>query len=378
MGRVRVKKAFQGDKSRLPESLRTSVMRGQNCKAGDVNMQDKIKRNGPLSSAVTRRRWLGQAATVGGMGALGLGTPLFAQTGYPNRPIKLMVPWPPGQATDLAARVLAQELSKVLGQPFVIDNRAGAGGTIGTDAVAKAPPDGYTLLAASSGPVSISPLFAKTPFDVDKDLQPISMLGLSPYLLVTAPDFPAKDAKELVALVKANPGKYSFASSGTGATAHLICESFNAALGLQAVHVPYKGSIPALTDVISGQVSYCIETAGSTLPFVRNGRLRAYGVSLEKGSSVTPGIAPLAVTAGAPGFDLGAWFGMMAPAGTPRAIIDQLNGVLEKVMQSPEARKAFDGIAIEIDFRKTEDFGKYLKMISSSFGDVIRKGNIKP
>lgn len=331
----------------------------------------------PLSG-ITRRDLLSQAAAIGAASVVGLHAPAQAQAAYPNRPIKLMVPWPPGQATDLAARVLGQELSKVLGQPFVIDNRAGAGGTIGTDAVAKAPADGYTLLAASSGPVSISPLFTKTPYDSDKDFAPIAMLGLSPYLLVTGMDFPAKDAKELVALIKGNPNKYSFASSGTGATAHLICESFNAALGLQATHVPYKGSVPALTDVISGQVAYCIETAGSTLPFVRNGRLKAYGVSLEKGSSVTPGVPPLATAAGIPGFDLGAWFGMMAPANTPRPIVDQLTNVLEKAMQTPEMKKAFDGIAIEIDFRKNEDFTKYLKMVSSVFSDVIRKGNIKP
>ena len=330
------------------------------------------------TTSISRRDWLGHAAAVGAAGLYGLANPALAQTVYPQRPIKLMVPWPPGQATDLAARVLGQELSKILGQPFIIENRAGAGGTIGTDAVAKAPADGYTLLAASSGPVTISPLFAKTPFDSEKDFAPIAMLGLSPYLLVTGPDFPAKDAKELVALVKANPNKYSFASSGTGATAHLICESFNAALGLQATHVPYKGSVPALTDVISGQVAYCIETAGSTLPFVRNGRLKAYGVSLEKGSSVTPGIPPLATAAGIPGFDLGAWFGMMAPANTPRPIVEQLTSVLEKAMQTPEMKKAFDGIAIEIDFRKNEDFTRYLKMVSSVFSDVIRRGNIKP
>ena len=327
----------------------------------------------------SRRQWLGQAAALGAASVWGLHAPASAQAAYPNRPIKLMVPWPPGQATDLAARVLGQELSKILGQPFIIDNRAGAGGTIGTDAVAKAPGDGYTLLAASSGPVSISPLFTKTPYDSEKDLQPIAMLGLSPYLLVTSPDFPAKDAKELVALIKAHPNKYSFASSGTGATAHLICEAFNAALGLQATHVPYKGSVPALTDVISGQVAYCIETAGSTQPFIRNGRLKAYGVSVEKGSSVTPGVPPLAVAASIPGgFDLGAWFGMMAPASTPKPIIDQLTGVLEKAMQTPEMKKAFDGIAIEIDYRKPDDFNKYLKMISASFSDVIRRGNIKP
>jgi tripartite-type tricarboxylate transporter receptor subunit TctC len=331
-----------------------------------------------LHKPLTRRDWLGQTATLGAASWIGMPSTVLAQATYPNRPIKLMVPWPPGQATDLAARVLGQELSKILGQPFIIDNRAGAGGTIGTDAVAKAPGDGYTLLAASSGPVSISPLFTKTPYDSEKDFQPIAMLGLSPYLLVTNPEFPAKDAKELVALIKANPGKYSFASSGTGATAHLICEAFNAALGLQATHVPYKGSVPALTDVISGQVAYCIETAGSTQPFIRNGRLKAYGVSVEKGSSVTPGVPPLAVAAGIPGFDLGAWFGMMAPASTPRPIIDQLTGVLEKAMQTPEMKKAFDGIAIEIDYRKPDDFNKYLKMISASFSDVIRRGNIKP
>lgn len=330
------------------------------------------------SNSLSRRDWMGQATALAAAGLWGLSSPVHAQSAYPNRPIKLMVPWPPGQATDLAARVLGQELSKILGQPFIIDNRAGAGGTIGTDAVAKAPGDGYTLLAASSGPVSISPLFTKTPYDSEKDLQPIAMLGLSPYLLVTNPDFPAKDAKELVALIKANPNKYSFASSGTGATAHLICEAFNAALGLQATHVPYKGSVPALTDVISGQVAYCIETAGSTQPFIRNGRLKAYGVSLEKGSSVTPGVPPLAVAAGIPGFDLGAWFGMMAPASTPKPIVDQLTGVLEKAMQTPEMKKAFDGIAIEIDYRKPDDFSKYLKMISASFSDVIRRGNIKP
>jgi tripartite-type tricarboxylate transporter receptor subunit TctC len=291
------------------------------------------------SNSLKRRDWLEQAAVLSVAGFAGLHAPVSAQSAYPNRPIKLMVPWPPGQATDLAARVLGQELSKMLGQPIVIDNRAGAGGTIGTDAVAKAPADGYTLLAASSGPVSISPLFSKTPYDSDKDFAPIAMLGLSPYLLVTGMDFPAKDARELVALVKANPNKYSFASSGTGATAHLICESFNSALGLQATHVPYKGSVPALTDVISGQVAYCIETAGSTMPFIRNGRLKAYGVSVEKGSSVTPGIPPLATAVGIPGFDLGAWFGMMAPANTPRPIVEQLVGVLEKAMQTPEMKK---------------------------------------
>jgi tripartite-type tricarboxylate transporter receptor subunit TctC len=329
----------------------------------------------PEVQAHNRRTML---TAAGALGAWGLLAPAAqAQTAYPARPIRLMVPWPPGQATDQAARVLAQELTKSIGQPIVIDNSAGAGGTIGTYAVARAAPDGYTLLAASSGPVSVSPLLTKTPYDPERDLLPIAMIGLSPYLLVTTPDFPARNAREFVALVRANPGKYTFASSGTGATAHLIAESFNAALGLQAVHVPYKGSVPALTDVIGGQVAYCIETAASTMPLIRSGKLRAYGVSLEKGSSVTPGIPPLASAAGIPGFDLGAWLGIMAPAATPRAVVDKLAAEIEKAMQSAELKQAFNAIAVEVDYRRADELTRYMKMISGRFSEVIRKGNIK-
>src|SRR4051812_87014 len=167
----------------------------------------------------------------------------FAQQ-YPVRPIRMIVPWPPGQATDLAGRVVALKLSELLGQQVIADNRPGAGGMIGTDMVAKAAADGYTLLAASSGPVTINPLLQKVPFDPVRDLVPVANVGLSPYLLVTNPKFPAANIREFVATIKGSPGKYRFASSGTGATAHLVAEMFNAATGLQAVHVPYKGSAP--------------------------------------------------------------------------------------------------------------------------------------
>ncbi|MFZ2737767.1 MAG: tripartite tricarboxylate transporter substrate binding protein [Burkholderiaceae bacterium] len=336
-----------------------------------------MKKSLRTQQTVTRRRVLAAVgASVVGAG-LSSSALSWAQTAYPNRPIKLVVPWPPGQATDLGARVLGQELSKSLGVAVVIENKAGAGGTIGTDSVAKAAPDGYTLLAASSGPVTVSPLLQKTPYDVERDLVPIGMMGMSPYVLVTAPDFPAKDTSELIALIKANPRKYSFASSGTGATAHLIAESFNAALGLQAIHVPYKGSTPALTDVISGQVSYCIETAAATMPFVRNGRLKAYGVSLEKGSSVTPGIPTLAVTASIAGFDMGAWLGVMVPTGTPKPIVERLAVEVEKAMQAPEVKRAFTTIAVEVDYRKADELTRYLKTVSSQFSEVIKRNNIK-
>ena len=203
------------------------------------------------------------------------------------------------------------------------------------------------------------------------------MMGLSPYVLVTAPDFPAKDAAQLVKMIKDNPGKYTFASSGTGATAHLIAESFNAALGLKAVHVPYKGSVPALTDVVSGRVTYCLETAASTMPFVRDGRAKAYGVSLLKGSVVTPGIPPLATAAGIPGFDLGAWLGVMAPRGTSPEIVAKLNEAMKVTMQSPDVTEIFLRIAVENDYRSTEDFKRYLKDISKQFAEVIKRNDIK-
>ena len=211
--------------------------------------------------------------------------PFAAQAqSYPNRPVKVIIPWPPGQATDLAARIVGDKLSQQLGQPFIMENRPGAGGAIGTEIVAKSPPDGYTLLAASSGPISIMPNLQKIPYDPLKDLAPVSLIAAAPFALVAHPSFPAANAKEFVALVRANPGKYTFASSGTGATAHMFAELFNSMAQLKAVHVPYKGSAPALTDLIGGQVGYAIETVASVGGHVKAGRLkvcRSEGLSVE-------------------------------------------------------------------------------------------------
>ena len=296
---------------------------------------------------------------------------------YPNRPIRMVIPWPPGQATDLAGRVLAQKLSEIFGQPVVIDNRAGAGGMMGTDNAAKSPADGYTLLAASSGPVTVNPLLQKAPYDVNRDLIAVAGIGLSPYLLVTNAQFPATTAKEFVALVKASPGKYSFASSGTGATAHLIAEYFNLQAGLEVTHIPYKGSVPALTDVIGGQVAYAIETAASTMPHVRAGKLKAYGISMGRRSGLAPGVEPLAVTANLPGFDVAAWLGVMVPTGTPKAAVDKIAAAVETAMQSPEVRERFNGVGVEPDYRPTAEFTRYLKEQQDRFADIIKRGNIK-
>jgi len=301
---------------------------------------------------------------------------VYAQP-YPSRPLRMVIPWPPGQATDLVGRVLAERLSQILGQPVVPDNRPGAGGMIGTDFAAKAAPDGYTLLAASSGPVTINPLLQKTPYDPERDLIPVAKVGVSPYVLVTHPSFPALNIKEFLDLVRANPGKYTFASSGTGATAHLISEYFNNLAGIKATHVPYKGSAPALADVMGGQVSYMIETVAATMPLVRSGKLKAFGVSLEKGTALTPGIEPLAVSANLPGFDAGAWLGLMVPASTPKGIIERLAGAMETAMQGAEMRERLSSVGLEVDYRRAEEFARDLKAQRARFADIIQKGNIK-
>ena len=320
-----------------------------------------------------KRMWIGIIALV-------LTPAAWAQSSgsaYPVRPIRMVVPWPPGQATDVTARLLAQKLAEALGQPVVLDNRPGAGGMIGTDIAAKAAADGYTLLAASSGPISISPLVQKTPYNVDRDFAPVAKLVISPYLLVTNTAFPAANAREFVALLKVNPGKYAFSSSGTGASAHLITEWFNNTAGVQATHVPYKGSGAALTDVISGQVAYTFETAAATMALVRAGRLKAYGVSMARTSAVTPGIEPLARTANLTGFDVSGWIGLMVAHATPQPIVTRLSAAVNTIMRSAEARDKLTALDVDIDYRPPAEFARDLKYQQTRFGEIIKKGNIR-
>jgi tripartite-type tricarboxylate transporter receptor subunit TctC len=296
---------------------------------------------------------------------------------YPNRPVRVIIPWPPGQATDLAARIVADKLSQQLGQPFVADNRPGAGGAIGTDAVVKAPADGYTLLAASSGPISIMPNLQKIPYDPLKDLAPVSLIAAAPFALVSAPSFPAKDAKELVALVRANPDKYTFSSSGTGATAHLFSELFHSMAQLKSRHVPYKGSAPAMTDVINGQISYTIETVASVVGHVKSGRLRVYGVTTARRSSALPEAPPLAEAAGIPGYDAAAWIGYAAPAGTPREILARLAAEIQKATQAADLKERYLALGLETAANTPEEFGPYLRKEQERYGSIIRNANIK-
>lgn len=304
-------------------------------------------------------------------------TPALAQQEYPTRPMRLVIPWPPGQATDLVGRVIAQKLGEIFGHQVVADNRAGAGGMIGTDIVAKAAPDGYTLLAASSGPVTTAPLLQKTPYVPLRELQPVAIAGFAPYVLVTAPSFPAKDIRELIALVRSNPGKYTYASSGTGASAHLAVEYFNGVAGIKATHVPYKGSIPALTDVISGQVTYMTETVSATVPFIRSGKLKAYGISVLKRSPQAPTVPTYAEAADMPGFDFAAWIGIMVAAGTPKAMVDKIAAAVDKVLQTQDARDKLGSVGLDVNYMRADDMAAYLKKQSAQVTDIIKKANIK-
>jgi tripartite-type tricarboxylate transporter receptor subunit TctC len=301
-----------------------------------------------------------------------------AAQAYPNRPVRVIVPWPPGQATDIAARIIADRLTLALGQSFVAENRPGAGGSIGTDVVAKSPGDGYTLLAASSGPISIMPNLQKVPYDPLKDIAPVAVTCTNSFALVTRPDFPANTAKEFVALLKANPDKYTFSSSGTGATAHLIIELFNHMAGVKARHVPFKGSAEGLTNVMNGQIDYTLETAASVSSHVRSGRLKLLGLSAASGSSAFPDSPSLAKAADLPGYDIGAWIGIAASPGTPREITQRLAAEIGKAVQTKEVRERMQNLGLEPAAPMTpEEMGVFLRKEQQRYGDIIRTANIR-
>ena len=308
--------------------------------------------------------------------ALGACGAALAQ-GYPNRPVKVVVPWPPGQATDSVARIVTEKMGTQIGQQFVIENRPGAGGTMGTEHAARSAPDGYTLLAGSSGPISISPRVQKVPYDPDKDLEPICIAASSTYVLVAHPSTPAKDYAEFVAYLKANPGKYTFASSGTGATAHLVTEWFNSAVGIAASHVPYKGSAPAITDLIAGHVTYAFETTASVLGHVKAGKLKAFAVSSAARSVILPDLPTIAEVGQVPDFDVRAWIGLVAPTGIPRDARQRLARECQVAVQSADVKEKLLASGLEPDSMPMEEIGPYLRKVGDRFGAIARQAKIR-
>ena len=279
---------------------------------------------------------------------------------YPNKPVKVVVPYPPGGATDIVARIVFQQVSEATGQQFVIENRAGAGGNIGAEFVARAPADGYTLLIATTAHAINMSMFKGLSYDVIKDFTPVTQLTQGPLVLVATPGFPANNVRELIALAKARPDTLNFASSGNGQSTHLSAELFNSMAGIKLSHVPYKGSSPALTDVMAGQVPLMFDTMLTAMPFVKAGKLKALAVTSPLRSPAAPDV-PTIAESGIPGYEVFAWNGLLAPVGTPNAVIAQLNEELKKAMQLPQVKEKFSAQGFATSWNTPEQFGGFLR-----------------
>jgi tripartite-type tricarboxylate transporter receptor subunit TctC len=298
--------------------------------------------------------------------------------GYPAKPVKIVVPYAPGGPNDIVARLLAEKLTASTGQTFLVENKPGGGSNIGAEAVAKSPPDGYTLLVAATSHSINMTLFPKEnlKYDLLKDFSPVSLLMTGPLVLVTNPALPAKNVKEFVALAKARSGKMSFGSSGNGASTHLAGEMLNAAAGIQTIHVPYKGSGPALTDLMGGQIDFMVDTMISAMPFVTSGKLRALATTGKTRSPVLPDVPTLAEQ-GYPGFEAVAWIGLLAPAKTPPEVIARLNTEVKKVLEQPEVRGRLSVQGFTAEWQKPEAFSAYMGREVQKWGAIVRGAKVK-
>jgi tripartite-type tricarboxylate transporter receptor subunit TctC len=301
----------------------------------------------------------------------------LAQAAYPNKPVRIIVPSTPAGVLDNVARTLALRLPDHLGQSIVIENRGGAGGNIGAEAAARSAADGYTLFIGFNATHGANlALFGKLSYDPVADFVPISLLAAVPNIVSVHPSVPANSLAELVALAKATPGKLSYASSGNGTSTHLAAEMFKAAAGMDIVHVPYKGSAPAVADVIAGQVPVLVDSVASSAAQVKAGKLKALATTSPRRLAVLPDL-PTVAESGYPGFQSTAWVGLLAPAGTPRAIIDQVNTAVLKVMALPETRERMAGFGAEITTSSPEEFAAHIRSEMAKLSKLVRDANIK-
>lgn len=319
-------------------------------------------------------------ATLGFAAAVSLQLPAYAQSSeaaaYPLKPVRVIVSYAPGGATDIVARMVAAKLSKGFGRTFVIENVTGAGGVIGDSAAARAAPDGYTLLGTSST-FSINPaVVPKLPFDPLKSFAPITLVARAPFMLVVHPSVPAKSVKELVALAKANPGKLDYASAGQGTAVHLAVELFNSMAGVKMMHIPYKGSGPALIDLLSGQVQLTFANVLSSRAHVQAGKLRALAVSSAERSAVLPEL-PTVSESGVPGYDTASWYGYLAPAGTPQPIIQRLNAEIINGLKSADMSERLAADGAEPVGSTPEDFGRHLESEIARWRKVVKDAGIR-
>jgi len=303
---------------------------------------------------------------------------VFAQTtAYPNRPIRLIIPFPPGGATDIIGRTLAQKLTTQLGQPVVVDNKPGAGGTLGSNEASKAAPDGYTLLLATNSTHSIAPLLYKNiPYSALKDFAPISEVATATNVLIVTPNLPVKDVRELIALAKAKPDALNFASSGNGTVVHLQSELFKLMSGTQLTHVPYKGTALAIPDLISGQTHMLFDSLVSALPHIKGGKVKALAVTSTKRTALLPDI-PTVIESGLPGYEVNTYFGLFAPAGTPREIVQRLQREAAAAVQSADVRDRFAGQGAEPVGGTPEALTALIRSETEKWKRVIDSGHVK-
>ncbi len=325
-----------------------------------------------------RQSLLRATVMLAGLAAIALAQPAAAQApAYPTKAIRLVVPFPPGGATDILARNVAQKLSETWGQSVVVDNRPGAGGNIGSELVAKAAPDGYTLEMGTVGTHAINAsLYSKMPYDHVKDFAPIILVAGVPNVLVVNPSLPVNSVQELIAYAKANPGKLNFASSGPGTSIHLSGELFKVMAGVQMTHVPYKGSAPALQDLLGGQVQLMFDNLPPSLPQIKGGKLRALAVTSLTRAPALPDV-PTIAESGLPGFEASSWFGILAPAGTPPAIIAKVNAEVAKWLASPEGKEKLVAIGANAAGGSPEDFARHIQVETAKWAKVVKESGAK-
>jgi tripartite-type tricarboxylate transporter receptor subunit TctC len=305
------------------------------------------------------------------------GSPGALAQAWPAKPVRIVVPFPPGGTTDILARAAGLRMTEAWGQPVVIDNRPGAAGNIGAELVAKAPNDGYTMLMGTVGTHAINAsLYARMPYDHVKDFAPVVLVAAVPNVLVVHPSVPANSVAELVAYGKANPGKLNFASSGSGTSIHLAGELFKVSTGLTMQHVPYKGSAPALTDLVGGQVQLMFDNLPSALPHIKAGRLRALAVTTAARAPALPEV-PTVAESGLPGFEASSWFGLLAPAGTPADVIAKVNGELARWIASPEAKERLLAQGANPAGGTQEDFARHIAAETAKWARVVKASGAK-
>lgn len=321
-----------------------------------------------------QRRQLIQACAIA-IG-LGLSAGAFGQQAWPTKPISLVVPFPAGGTTDVLARALADKLSQSLGQPVVVESRPGAGATLGADYVAKARPDGYTLLMGAVHHTIATSVYKKLPYDFQKDLAPITTVAMVPnVLVVNAANTTARNVAELVALAKASPNGLAYGSNGNGTAQHLIGTQFQASTGTELLHVPYKGSGPLTTDLLGGQIAMSFDTITPVLQHIQSGKLRALAVTTAKRSSVLPNV-PTLEEAGLKGFDIGTWFGVLAPAATPRDVLTRLNTEMVKIIRSPDFIRRMQAVGAEALGGTPQEMARQISEETAKFAILVKEGKV--